>query len=347
MSPLDTLLDDLVAANRILAGLGVLDGFGHVSVRHPRSAGPLSSCRARSRRSSSRATTSRRTTSRPPCRTATRAQPYLERFIHGEIYAQAARRAVGGAQPRRDGRAVRHDAMRRCGRSSTCRASCARAHRCSRCASASATPTCSCATTRRAQRSPTRSTGAVVLMRGHGYCTVGGTIAEAVFRAYYTQVNAELQQRAIALGGDDVTYLTEDEAKLSEESNRSRHGAAVGIVESEVRTRRNNGARNEKGQPHCPVCRRTAGGHAARSRKTYPTKPIRLIVPFSPGGAADLTARTLGEKMGESWGSRSSSTTSRAPMASSASTSPRRRRPTATRCCSPIAARSRSIRACT
>src|SRR3954463_8905057 len=33
--------------------------------------------------------------------------------------------------------------------------------------------------------------------------------------------------------------------------------------------------------------------------QSYPTKPIRLIVPFSPGGAADLTARTLGEKMGQ------------------------------------------------
>ena len=28
------LIDDLVAANRILADQGVLDGFGHVSVRH-------------------------------------------------------------------------------------------------------------------------------------------------------------------------------------------------------------------------------------------------------------------------------------------------------------------------
>src|SRR5258708_39373887 len=29
------LLDDLVAANRILYRQGVVDGFGHVSVRHP------------------------------------------------------------------------------------------------------------------------------------------------------------------------------------------------------------------------------------------------------------------------------------------------------------------------
>ena len=35
--PVDAqLIDDLVAANRILADQGVLDGWGHVSVRHPR-----------------------------------------------------------------------------------------------------------------------------------------------------------------------------------------------------------------------------------------------------------------------------------------------------------------------
>jgi len=33
--PQRQLIEDLVAANRILADQGVLDGFGHVSVRHP------------------------------------------------------------------------------------------------------------------------------------------------------------------------------------------------------------------------------------------------------------------------------------------------------------------------
>ena len=43
------VIEDLVAGSRILADQGVLDGFGHVSIRHP--ATPRgSSCRARWRR---------------------------------------------------------------------------------------------------------------------------------------------------------------------------------------------------------------------------------------------------------------------------------------------------------
>lgn len=34
----------------------------------------------------------------------------------------------------------------------------------------------------------------------------------------------------------------------------------------------------------------------------YPSKPIRMIVPFSPGGTSDTLARILGQKMTESWG---------------------------------------------
>ena len=34
-------LEDLVIANRILAREGVVDGFGHISMRHPRARGPV------------------------------------------------------------------------------------------------------------------------------------------------------------------------------------------------------------------------------------------------------------------------------------------------------------------
>lgn len=34
----------------------------------------------------------------------------------------------------------------------------------------------------------------------------------------------------------------------------------------------------------------------------YPTKPIRIIVPFTPGGSPDILARTIGQKITEATG---------------------------------------------
>jgi tripartite-type tricarboxylate transporter receptor subunit TctC len=43
----------------------------------------------------------------------------------------------------------------------------------------------------------------------------------------------------------------------------------------------------------------TAIGHAAEA---YPSKPLRLIVPFAPGGAADILARVIGEHLQRDFG---------------------------------------------
>ncbi len=39
-----------------------------------------------------------------------------------------------------------------------------------------------------------------------------------------------------------------------------------------------------------------------RAQASWPARPVRLVVPFGPGGVADLTARAVGQKLGEQMG---------------------------------------------
>src|SRR5687768_6077722 len=36
--------------------------------------------------------------------------------------------------------------------------------------------------------------------------------------------------------------------------------------------------------------------------QTFPAKPIRIVVPFPPGGTSDILSRTIGEKLTAEWG---------------------------------------------
>ena len=42
--------------------------------------------------------------------------------------------------------------------------------------------------------------------------------------------------------------------------------------------------------------------HSASQAQAFPTKPVRIVVPQTPGGASDALARIVGQKLSEKWG---------------------------------------------
>ena len=79
------LIDDLVAASRILADQGVLDAYGHVSIRHPSNPNRYLIARAMSPADVTAADIMEFDLDSNPVDRRGRSM-FLERFIHGEIY---------------------------------------------------------------------------------------------------------------------------------------------------------------------------------------------------------------------------------------------------------------------
>ena len=85
MTDLERVLADLVIANRILAHEGIVDAYGHVSVRHPRDPKRYLLARSLSPEMVQQADIMEfELDGTPACGDAR--QPYLERFIHGAVY---------------------------------------------------------------------------------------------------------------------------------------------------------------------------------------------------------------------------------------------------------------------
>ncbi len=41
---------------------------------------------------------------------------------------------------------------------------------------------------------------------------------------------------------------------------------------------------------------------AAHAQTVFPTKPVRIVVPYAPGGGTDIISRQIAQKLGEAWG---------------------------------------------
>jgi ribulose-5-phosphate 4-epimerase/fuculose-1-phosphate aldolase len=216
------LLDDLVAANRILADQGVVDGYGHVSTRHPRDPHRYFLSRSFAPELVTAADIMEYDLDSSAVDARGRTD-YLERFIHGEIYkVRPDVKAIvhnhspavipfgvsgvslrplyhmsaflGGGVPVFDIRdaggmtdmLIRDQALGRA-------------------------------------LAQTLGERPVTLMRGHGAVVVGPSLRAAVFRSVYTEMNARLQAQAMALGGQ-VLYLDPEEARRAEISVASTIG---------------------------------------------------------------------------------------------------------------------------
>ena len=210
------VLQDLVAANRILARHGVLDAYGHVSARSDGDPAHFMMSRSLAPSLVTRADLMEHGPDSEPIGDARKG--YLERYLHGEIYRQRpdvmavvhshADAVIPFAVTKGALRPVYHMASflwtgvpvfeireaqpesdllirdRRLGR-----------------ALAATLGKCTC-----------------VLMRGHGMTVVGESLPEAVFRAVYTQANARLQGLAAHLPGP-IEFLSDAEGRLSAAAN--------------------------------------------------------------------------------------------------------------------------------
>ncbi len=201
-------LDELVTANRILAREGVVDSFGHVSIRHPDRPDRFIQSRARAPECIEVDDLMEFSCDGTPIGPAGR-QPYAERFIHGAVYeARPEVRAV-----------VHHHSPSVIPFGVTGAPLSPIMHMCAGIGTRIPTwdsrtsfgDTNLLVTNVEMARELAAALGLrpVVLMRGHGCVVAGTSLREVVFNSIYLQLNADLQMKANQLG--EITFLSEGE----------------------------------------------------------------------------------------------------------------------------------------
>jgi HCOMODA/2-hydroxy-3-carboxy-muconic semialdehyde decarboxylase len=204
------LIDDLVTANHILASEGILDGYGHVSVRDPANPNHYFLSRSLAPGLVTAADIVEYDLDSNPI--GDTRLSYRERFIHGEIY-----------KARPDVMAIVHDhspAVIPFSVSSVPLR--AVAHMAAfigegipvfEIRDVDGMTDMLVSNQKRGQAlAKVLGDHPAALLRGHGAVVVGATVKEVVGRAYYLDLNARLQEQAMLLGGK-VTYFEPEEAK--------------------------------------------------------------------------------------------------------------------------------------
>ena len=210
MANLNQLKEDLVTANRILAANNVLDSFGHVSIRHPDNPEHFLMARARAPMCVEiddimEFTLDGKVVGPAP------GKPYSERFIHGAILE--ARPDVGSVVHNHSPSVVPFSVVKK-------QCFCAIMHMASPVGrdvpnwdirDKFGDSTNLLVTNMEMARDLAKSLGSrtVALMRGHGCVVVGRSLREAVFTSIYSEINARMLGKALALG--EVTYLSDGE----------------------------------------------------------------------------------------------------------------------------------------
>ena len=206
------MTEDLVAANRILVNEGVLDAYGHVSLRHP--ANPERYLMGRNLAPAlvtAADIVEYDLDSRPVGAPANFAH-FLERFIHGEIYRARpdVNAVVHSHSPAVIPFSVSGQPMRPLYHMSSFLYPGVPVFEIREAAGMTdmliGNPELGRALAK------TLGDKNVALMRGHGNVVVADTLPMAVFRAVYTEVNARLQMQAIALGGP-INFLAAEEGE--------------------------------------------------------------------------------------------------------------------------------------
>ncbi len=208
---------DLVIANHVLAHENVVDGFGHVSVRDPQNAERYRLARSMAPALVTEADIMTYDLDSNPLDANGRAS-YLERFIHGAIYKARSdvHSVVHAHTPSVIPFAASSVRLRPIYHMASFLGAGVPVFEI-RDAGGPATDMLVKTNALGDALARTLGTANVALMRGHGMVAVGASIPEAVFRAYYTGMDAQLEAEALRLG--QPTFLNAAEARASSQTN--------------------------------------------------------------------------------------------------------------------------------